>query len=54
MMKNTATISHQQIKSTKKQQHSPNSIDIGSPKVPIRASQTKQQQETLSDWSHAS
>lgn len=31
-----------------------NTIDIGSPKVPLKPRQTKQQQETLNDWAHAS
>jgi hypothetical protein len=31
-----------------------NTIDIGSPKVPVKPHQTKQQQENLKDWAHAS
>jgi hypothetical protein len=31
-----------------------NSTDIGSPKVPVKPHQTKQQQENLKDWAHAS
>jgi hypothetical protein len=53
-MKNTTTTSNQETKSAKKRHQSANSIDIGSPRVPIKQRQTKQQQETLSDWSHAS
>jgi hypothetical protein len=53
-MKNTLTSSKEQTKSAQKRQQSTNSIDIGSPKVPIKQRQTKQQQETLSDWAHAS
>ncbi|AFZ00207.1 hypothetical protein [Calothrix sp. PCC 6303] len=53
-MKNTVVSSNQETKSAKKRQQSANSIDIGSPRVPIKQRQTKQQQETLSDWAHAS
>jgi hypothetical protein len=40
-------------KSAKKKQSFPRA-DIGTPKVPIRQHKTKQQQELLSDWNHAS
>jgi hypothetical protein len=41
-------------KSAKKRQQSFPHTDIGTPRVPIRQRKTKQQQELLSDWNHAS
>jgi hypothetical protein len=41
-------------KSAKKKQQSFPRADIGTPRVPIRQRKTKQQQELLSDWNHAS
>lgn len=42
-------------KSAKKRQQSFPSVDIGSPKVPLRKPQKiKQEPELLSDWEHAS
>ncbi|MBF2064715.1 MAG: hypothetical protein IGS39_09885 [Calothrix sp. C42_A2020_038] len=41
------------IKSDKKQQGS-SYVDIGTPKVPIKKRPTKEAQESLSDWAHAS
>ena len=44
----------QESKSKKKKQSFP-SVDIGTPKVPIRKTKTQNQQsELLSDWEHAS
>jgi hypothetical protein len=44
----------QEGKSTKKKQSFP-PVDIGTPKVPVRKTQAKNQQsESLSDWEHAS
>jgi hypothetical protein len=53
-MTNTPTNSQtQDSKSTKKKQSFPKT-DIGSPKVPLKKQQIKQQHESLSDWEHAS
>ena len=42
-------------KSSKKAKQSFPHIDIGTPKVPVRKSQAKnQERESLSDWEHAS
>jgi hypothetical protein len=42
-------------KSDKKRQQSFMSMDIGTPRVPLRkAKRTKQEYELLSDWNHAS
>ncbi len=45
----------QESKSTKKKQSFP-SVDVGTPKVPLRKTKAKktQQSESLSDWEHAS
>lgn len=44
----------QENQKTAKKRHSP-SIDIGSPKVPIKQRKTTNKvQESLNDWSHAS
>lgn len=48
------TTKTQENKSAKKRQQSFPKTDIGSPKVPIRKKQTKQQYELLSDWEHSS
>ncbi|MDZ8054157.1 MAG: hypothetical protein RMX68_017290 [Aulosira sp. ZfuVER01] len=54
-MTNTPTTSKtQENKSAKKRQQSFPKTDIGSPRVPIRKKQTKQQYELLSDWEHSS
>lgn len=54
-MTNTPTGSKtQENRSAKKKQQSFPKTDIGSPKVPIRKKQTKQEHEVLSDWEHAS
>ncbi|WP_179198286.1 hypothetical protein [Nostoc sp. T09] len=54
-MTNTPTSSKtQENRSAKKKQQSFPKTDIGSPKVPIRKKQTKQEHELLSDWEHAS
>ncbi|MDJ0737180.1 MAG: hypothetical protein QNJ47_24455 [Nostocaceae cyanobacterium] len=54
-MTTTATKSNkQQRKSAKKRQHSPLRMNIGTPMVPVRKRQKKQNHEVLSDWAHAS
>jgi hypothetical protein len=55
-MTNTPTTAKTEAnRSAKKKQQSFPKTDIGSPKVPIRKKQTKQQNyELLSDWEHAS
>jgi hypothetical protein len=53
-MTNTPTTTKtQENRSAKKKQSFPKT-DIGTPKVPIRKKQTKQEHELLSDWEHAS
>jgi hypothetical protein len=53
-MTNTPTTTKtQEHRSAKKKQSFPKT-DIGTPKVPIRKKQAKQEYELLSDWDHAS
>lgn len=55
-MNTTPTSSHnQEHKSSKKKHQSFPKMDIGTPKIPVRArKQTKPTQELLSDWEDAS
>ncbi|MBD2383867.1 hypothetical protein [Cylindrospermum sp. FACHB-282] len=55
-MKTTQTDSNiQEKRTTKKKQQSFPDVDLGTPQVPLRKSnKTKQANELLSDWDHAS
>jgi hypothetical protein len=44
----------QEKKQDNKRQKSFSSMDIGTPQVPVRKGQNKQEHELLSDWEHAS
>jgi hypothetical protein len=53
-MKNSANSANSRPTKSDKKRQSQSYVDIGTPKVPLKKYSPKENQESLSDWAHAS